>query len=51
MVAGAEKKLYKFTYSGENINWNFDKYDILHKDQHNILKSLKEYGCTGTNQQ
>ena len=47
MASGAEKKLAHCTYTGEKINWKFDKYATLHQEKHNILKSLKEHEYTG----
>ena len=43
MASGAEKKLTQCTYTREKINWIFEKYATLHKEQHNILESLKEH--------
>ena len=51
MAAGTEKKLAQCTYTGKKINCTLDKCSILHKEQHNILNSLKEHGYTGINQQ
>ena len=42
-----QKKLSQWTYTGEKRNWTFDKYDTLHKEQHNTLESLTEHGYTG----
>ena len=50
MVSGAEKKLSHWTYTGENINWTFNKYSTLHKDQQKILKSQKEHEYTTIDQ-
>ena len=49
MTAGAEKKLAQCTYTWEKRNWNFYKYATLHKNQHNILETLKDHGYTGIN--
>ena len=45
MAAGAEKKLAQCTYTKKR-NCTFDKYATLHKEQHNILESLKGHGYT-----
>ena len=50
VVAGAEKKFAKCTYTEVNRNWTFNNYYTLHKEQHNILGSLKEHGSTGVDQ-
>ena len=51
MASGAEKKLVQSTYIREKRICTFEKNDILHKEKHNILESLKEHGYTGINQQ
>ena len=33
-----------------NRNWTFEKYTILHKEQHNILEIIKEHGYIGIDQ-
>ena len=50
MSYGAEKKLDQCTNTGEKRNWTFEKYNTLHKEQHNILESLMEHMYTGNDQ-
>ena len=47
MAATPEHKLINSTYRGEGRHWNFERYAALHKEQHNILEGLKEYGYAG----
>ena len=35
---------------GKKINWTFEKYYTLHKEQDNILKNIKEHRYTGIDQ-
>ena len=50
MAAGAEKKLFQYSYTGERMNWTFDKCATLHKEKHNLLDSLKENVYKGIDQ-
>ena len=47
MASLAEKKLAMTTYTGERHRWTFEKYVMLHKDQHSILEGLTEHGYVG----
>ena len=50
MEDGAEKKISQYVYTGEKMNWTFEKYVTLHKEHHNILERLKEHGYKGIDQ-
>ena len=43
----AERWLSDVSYFGENCNWTFEKFVMVHKEQHYILISLEEHGCKG----
>ena len=47
MASIAEKKLAMMTYTGECRRWTFEKYVMLHKDQHSILEGLTKHGYAG----
>ena len=47
MAATAEHKLINATYRTEGMQWDFERYPTLHKEQHSILEGLKEYGYAG----
>ena len=46
-AAEAEGKLQNSHYDGERKEWDWDKYVIIHKEQHAIMESLLDYGCSG----
>ena len=41
------RHLCETSYHSNKCNWNFEKYVTVHKEQHNILQSLEEYGHKG----
>ena len=47
MALLAEKKLAMTMYSGERRHWTFEKYVMLHKDQHSILEGLIKHSYAG----
>ena len=47
MVNKAGKILGTATYSGEKTYWNFEKYALTQKEQHNILEGIIYNGCAG----
>ena len=47
MANTAESKLESLTYYGEKRRFNFEKYTRIHKEQHEILAGLTEYGYAG----
>ena len=50
MAAGAAKKLYQYTYTGDKRNWTLEKYATFNKERHKITESLVEHRCTGIDQ-
>ena len=46
-AADAEGKLQNSHYDGERKTWDWDKYVVLHKEQHAIIESLIDYGYSG----
>ena len=50
MASLAEKKLSMTMYMGERRRRTFEKYIMLHKDQHSILKGLTVHGYAGINE-
>jgi hypothetical protein len=46
----ANCKLLMETYRGEQKCWNFEKYVVLHIQQHTILNGLKKYDNQGINE-
>jgi hypothetical protein len=49
MADKAEKVFLAVTYHGEQRQWNFKKYALMHLKQHLILKALMAHGYTGIN--
>jgi hypothetical protein len=47
MAGEAEKVLLTVAYHGEQHQWNFEKYALMHLKQHLILEALMAHGCTG----
>ena len=43
----AEEKLQNSYYDGERKGWNWAEYVVPHKEQHTIMESLTDYGCSG----
>ena len=43
----AEGKLQNSHYDGQRKAWDWDKYVVLHKEQHTIKESLTDYGYIG----
>ena len=39
--------LYNLEYHGDKKNWNFEKYQAAHLDQHNISVGLEGHGYSG----
>jgi hypothetical protein len=47
MAGKAKKVLLRVAYHGEQRQWNFGKYALMHLRQHLILKALMAHGYTG----
>jgi hypothetical protein len=47
MAGKAKKVLLMVNYHGEQRQWNFEKYTLMHLKQHLILKALMAHGYTG----
>ena len=45
----AKKKLQTSHYGGRRKGWDWDKYVALQKEQHAIMESLADHGCSGIN--
>ena len=43
----AERRLRDVSYMGEKRNWTFEKFVMVHKEQHHVLISLEEHGYKG----
>ena len=46
-AADAEGKLQNSHYDRERNSWDWDKFVVLHKEQHVIMESLTDYGNSG----
>ena len=44
MAINTERKLSTTTHHGEEKSWNFKNCVTIHKEQHNIVESLQDYG-------